>query len=523
MTLDTLYLSAMTCWHIDNVTQTSKKGCVLDVSSHQHSSVCPLCHVSSAKKQSKYKRKPMDLPIGPYSCRIRLSVHRFYCLNPACIRKIFCERFVDCLAAYQRFTQRAIDLIFSVGIEVGGNKGSRVLTSGHIPVSGSTVIRKILEHPLPDFSSQNIGIDDWAKRKGHNYGTIIVDNETHQVLGLLNGRASIFGSQWLNAHPYIQTITRDRGDCFIKAIRDALPNVTEIADRWHLIHNLHELSKQAFRRMYPAIKNELEACKIEMPQTVVSIPELTERKISKWEQKFILIKNLQKDGFTKTEIAKSTKINIATVSKYWKWTDFKETIRKKRSGIDDFDDYLQQRIKEDYHLTNSQLLNEIRTLGYTGCLATVAHYTHHLRPVVIPRIKPPDAKELYYLSRKDKSNLSELEKLYITRLEENAELREVISISKEFEDALKEKKEDGLEQWIKGAKDAIGKEMIQFTSGIMQDYKAVANAFSMEWHNGITEGFVNKLKMIKRMCYGRCALPLLERMMIFGNYKLPLT
>lgn len=146
-----------------------------------------------------------------------------------------------------------------------------------------------------------------------------------------------------------------------------------------------------------------------------------------------------------------------------------------------------------------------------------------MRPVVIPRIKPPDAKELYYLSRKDKSNLSELEKLYITRLEENAELREVISISKEFEDALKEKKEDGLEQWIKGAKDAIGKEMIQFTSGIMQDYKAVANAFSMEWHNGITEGFVNKLKMIKRMCYGRCALPLLERMMIFGNYKLPLT
>ena len=108
-------------------------------------------------------------------------------------------------------------------------------------VSATTLIKGV-RHWSPETIGVPtvLGIDDWAKRKGHHYGTILVDLETHQPVDLLPTRDSETVAAWLKSHPGIEIISRDRGREYIKAIVDALPEATIVADRWHLLKNLRE-------------------------------------------------------------------------------------------------------------------------------------------------------------------------------------------------------------------------------------------------------------------------------------------
>src|SRR5258707_136301 len=59
--------------------------------SGQSAACCPLCEEPSARVHSHYTRTLQDLPWGPLRVQLRLRVHRFFCQNPSCPRKIFSE------------------------------------------------------------------------------------------------------------------------------------------------------------------------------------------------------------------------------------------------------------------------------------------------------------------------------------------------------------------------------------------------------------------------------------------------
>jgi transposase len=80
-----------------------------------------------------------------------------------------------------------------------------------------------------------IGIDDWATRKGQSYGTIIVDHELGKPIDLLPSSAGNAVKEWLEKHPSIKVVTRDRSGEYCDAITQALPQAPQIADRWHLL------------------------------------------------------------------------------------------------------------------------------------------------------------------------------------------------------------------------------------------------------------------------------------------------
>lgn len=68
-----------------------------------------------------------------------------------------------------------------------------------------------------------------------------------------------------------------------------------------------------------------------------------------------------------------------------------------------------------------------------------------------------------------------------------------------------------LEQW-KAAVQASGiRELMTFVDGLADDAEAVANGCSESWNNGMVEGFINKVKWIKRSSYGQAGFPLLQR------------
>lgn len=68
-----------------------------------------------------------------------------------------------------------------------------------------------------------------------------------------------------------------------------------------------------------------------------------------------------------------------------------------------------------------------------------------------------------------------------------------------------------LDDWMQQALDCPCPELHRFVTGLRQDYDAVKAALTYEWNNGVVEGHVNRLKLLKRLGYGRADLPLLRQ------------
>jgi transposase len=85
-----------------------------------------------------------------------------------------------------------------------------------------------------------LGIDGWAWRKGRRYGTILCDLERGKVVDLLPDRSAESTAQWLRAHPGTEIVSWDRASLYAEAATKAAPRAVQVADRWHLLHNMSD-------------------------------------------------------------------------------------------------------------------------------------------------------------------------------------------------------------------------------------------------------------------------------------------
>ncbi|WP_179131538.1 transposase, partial [Candidatus Entotheonella palauensis] len=149
--------------------------------------------------------------------------------------------FPGVVAPYARRTERRTEQLQEVAFALGGEAGARLLKSLGMPTSPDTLIRLICRAPeLERVTPRVLGVDDWAKKKGLSYGTILVDLEAHCVVDLLDERSAESLSEWLQAHPGVEIISRDRGNEYIKGATEGAPEAIQVADRWHLLKNLRE-------------------------------------------------------------------------------------------------------------------------------------------------------------------------------------------------------------------------------------------------------------------------------------------
>jgi transposase len=197
---------------------------------------CPLCFCLAKRRHSRYTRVVADLPCAGFRVQLRLQMHKFFCDNADCSRRIFTERVPAFIEPWAQTTVRLRQAVQAVGTATCGELGTRLATRLGIDTSAPTILRRIMALPSgPEDTVSHLGLDDFALCRGKNYGTILVDLQRHQVIDLLPDRKAETAKAWIRTHPEIKLVSRDRAGDYATAARQGAPQAIQTADRFHLV------------------------------------------------------------------------------------------------------------------------------------------------------------------------------------------------------------------------------------------------------------------------------------------------
>ena len=400
---------------------------------------CPSCGTWSEAVHSRYQRTIADLPWGGRAVRLCLRVRKFYCRQPACARRVFTERLPHLVAPYARRTARLESVVTLLAFALGGEPGTRLADRLGMKTSPATLLRvmrrnTVAERPTP----RVLGVDEWAFRKGHHYGTILVDLEQHRVVDVLPARNAEPLVEWLEAHPGVEVFSRDRAPAYAEAARKGAPHAVQVADRWHLIQNLVEALERCLLRFRPALKaaagvgdsilgplpNSGEAALVPWKRRAEAV---SQQKHAVTVERYEQVRTLRAAGFTVLDIAQMVGATRRTVYRYLALEGPPERQWPHRSGrgvLAPYESYLMQRWAEGCR-NRSRLFREIRLLGYQHSARTVSLFLQRLnehapaptaaspRPTVT---RVPSARHVACLLVWRKDRLPQEERDYLTRV-----------------------------------------------------------------------------------------------------------
>lgn len=179
---------------------------------------CPVCGDASWSVHSRYTRRLAEEPVFGHQVRLEMTVRRFLCSGTDCPRRIFAEPLDGFAAKHARTTMRLARTHRAIGSALGGEAGARLATKTAMPTSPDTLLRRVKQAGArPSGAPRFVGIDDWAWSKGQRYGTLVVDLETNDVIDLLPDRDAATVKAWLEAHPGVELVSRDRASAYSKA------------------------------------------------------------------------------------------------------------------------------------------------------------------------------------------------------------------------------------------------------------------------------------------------------------------
>lgn len=516
----------------------------LVLSTIQASPRCPACGEPASRLHSASVRSPADLPCGGVPIRLELHTRRWHCDATHCPCRIFTERLPGVLLPYARRTIRLAEALEAVAHALGGKAGARLADRLGMKTSRDTLLRRLTEAPAAEpVTPRVLGVDDWAKRKGQQYGTILVDLERRCVIDLLPDRRAQTLAAWLKEHPGVEIIARDRGGAYAEGARAGAPEAVQVADRWHLLHNLADALGEVLAGEHAALREAAQSpppatAEAGCPAPAAASPDPPsardrrsrrerEQSAQARERRLALYHELRQrhqEGLTARQIAVHLGISRTTASKYLKSETFPE--RKARAtppgSVAPYAEYLRRRWDEGCHNTK-QLWRELREQGYTGQPVAVWRFTlrwrdrdadapgggKRTRDGSVPAHPAPRAVVWWLLGTRE--TLTEEQAAFLERLKAGcSKIAMAESLAREFFAMVRERSSGKLPEWVQRASASGIEELKQFSAGLRRDWDAVVAGLTLEWSSGPVEGQVNRLKMVKRQMFGRAGLSLLR-------------
>ena len=416
-----------------------------------------------------------------------------------------------------------------------------------------------------------ICVDDFALRRRQTYGTVMIDWDTHRIIDMIPSRNTNTVSQWLSTYPNIEMISRDGASGYASASAKAHPDAIQVTDRFHLLKNLSEVVDRYIKNTFPsrveiassADASEEMKCLYDTAnraqriryahakrkegltiqeiayllhsgcrtvEKYLAIPEdeipedrhtLLERQhqeaIKQKEEEAGRIRQLYESGMCIAEIARATHHTTKTVKSYLD-PNFSAVSGhydlKRRSKMTAYEkEVIEMRAAGR---TYTEIFDAIKLKGYNGTIAAIRMFMQKER-IHAKNAKCKEGKDFLHrvtLTQLVYHKLEEVKLItkgqYESLLKQYPELASLYALIKEFHEILFSKKADRLDQWIGKAASFAIPELQSFLGGLCQDCEAVKNAILYDYNNGLAEGSVTKIKLIKRIMYGRNSFHLLK-------------
>ena len=494
---------------------------------------CPECGVKSRRVHSRYDRTLRDLPWADSLVVLNLKVRRFRCANVSCHRSVFTERLEGVVRSYGRRTGRADVSLAKLAMEMSSEAGSRTVEHFGLSASAPTLRRLLRRMPTESHPPPRVvGVDDWAMRKGHTYGTIIVDLERHRVLDLLPDRTADSLATWLMERPSIEIISRDRASCYAEGAVRGAPQARQVADRWHLLKNLGDAVQRLFERHPAALRlaatdlakdpsgTEQQATSVDGGQSAAVPLVLSPRHAERLRQ-FESAKALHSSGQTLLSIAQQLNLSRVTVRRYMAAAELPQRGgTRSPSSVAPFLPFVREQWAAGCQ-NGQQIWLALHRRGYGGSYSSVCRALKHFRrgdrrrlrherqaPPPITPLTPRKAAWLFVAKSNDLTDLQRDQRDAICRVCPDADrMRHLVE---QFTAIVRERRPDLLDPWLDAARAGDVLEVKRFAIGLKKDYAAVRTAVELPWSNGQLEGQVNRLKLIKRVMYGRARFDLLR-------------
>ncbi|MFL5286633.1 MAG: ISL3 family transposase [Rhodopila sp.] len=463
---------------------------------------------------------------------IRVRARRFRCPDLACVRRTFAEPLSGATVRRSWRTCRLGDLQRHIGLAAGGEAGSRLARRLAMPVSSDTLLRLVARSPEPVRPVPKVlAVDEWAWRKGHRYGTVLVDLERNRVVDLLPDRRAETFSTWLREHPGVEVIAREGAGAFADGAAQGAPEALQAADRWHLLRNVGDALRHAVERHHAALRRigrevaaELAAehaagKSVPRPEPV---PTALERRRAEARARRQALYDeavrLREGGATLKSIAAALSMPPRTLA-YWFATGHAPLRDRRPSGsiLDPFRGYLEGRYAEGCRNAR-QLWRELRAQGFQGRPSIVRVWIGRWNKAGLsgaptatsshPSWKRPSVHAVTRLLTSDREGVPDRDQRLCARLLEAVpELAAAADAARRLDRMLRKESAEPLAEVLGAMKGTL---LDALATSLERDAAAVQAALDTPWTTSPAEGQINKLKTLKRAMYGRAGFPLLR-------------